>query len=350
MKVIEQLKNKSIKKKGIDGNDALRLSEEASLHPFVLMAAAGEIRDHFHGRRISLCGSISAKSGRCGEDCAFCARAKKVYKKNFSSFPLKRDGEIIAAAQQAAREGAEFFGIAAGGRTAWTAREWEKICRTVSAMQSLEVQACASLGVLTAAQAAALKAAGLHRYHHNLLTSRSYFPQVCTTRGYEEDMKTVLLARRAGLSVCAGGIIGLGEGMTHRVELALTIRELGVESVPIRILTPVSGTPLGGRPPLSPLEILITIALWRFLLPDRELRICGGRGSNLRRLLPLGIIAGANALMRGHDRAHPEEEADAAREMIRDLGCHPAREPLHVCKCMTACHQQEGTIEKSRCP
>jgi len=345
VKIISELKKKAIKNKGIDGSDALRLGEEGSLHPFSLLAAAGEIRDHFRGRTISLCGSVSVKSGRCGEDCAFCVRPT-VYQTKIPVLPLKKSAEILAAGQQAAREGAEFFGIAAGGGRTWTGKEWEKICRTVSALQTLAVLPCASLGVLAADRAAALREAGLHRYHHNLLTARSYFPKVCTTRDYDRDVETIRLARRAGLSVCAGGIIGLGEGMSHRIELALTLRELAVDSVPIRILTPAGGTPLGGRPPLPPLEILITIALWRFLLPDRDLRIYAGRDGKLRRLLPLGVVAGASAFMRGNHQEEAAAEAGAALEMIRDLGCHPAREPQHVCKCMTACHQEEEALEK----
>ena len=341
MAIIEQLKKISIKNKGVEGSDAWRLCEEGSLNPFGVMAAASEIRDHFQGKRISFCGIINAKSGKCPEDCAFCAQSAH-YKTKIQSYPLKRADDIIAAVQQAKTAGAEMFGVVTSGKGIKSKKEWSEILRAIEGIRNLGVMPCASLGIITEERARALKDAGLYRYHHNLETSRSYFPNICTTHEYDEDVDTVRTAIDAGLSVCSGGLIGLGEGMSHRIELALTLRELGVDSVPINILDPIRGTPLGGRPPLPPLEILLTIAVFRFLLPDRDIRLCGGKEKNLRQLLPLAVVAGCNAFMTGDYLTTPGRDPKLDLEMIRDLGFMPTREPLHVCKCATACHIDDG--------
>jgi biotin synthase len=341
MAIIAQLKKKSIKNKGVEGNEAWRLCEEGSLDPFGLMAAAAEIRDHFQGKRISFCGIVNAKSGRCSEDCAFCAQSAH-YKTDIQAYPLRKAAAIIAAAQQARTAGAEMFGIVASGKGIKSKKEWAEIFRAIEGIRSLGLLPCASLGMITGERARALKDAGLFRYHHNLETSRSYFPNICTTHAYDEDVETVRTAIAAGLSVCSGGLIGLGEGMSHRIELALTLRELGVDSVPVNILNPIKGTPLGGRPPLAPLEILLTIAVFRFLLPDRDIRLCGGKEKSLRQLLPLAVVAGCNALMTGHYLTTPGRDPELDVEMIRDMGFTPTREPLLVCKCATACHLEDG--------
>ncbi|MCX5828177.1 MAG: biotin synthase BioB [Deltaproteobacteria bacterium] len=348
MTIIEQLKKISIKNKGLGEEEAWRLCEEGSINPFGLMAAASEIRDYFKGKAISFCGIVNAKSGRCSEDCAFCAQSAH-YKTNIQAYPLKKADEIIAAAQRARTAGAEMFGIVTSGKGIKSKKEWAEIFRAIEGICSLGVLPCASLGIITGERARALKDAGLFRYHHNLETSRSYFRNICTTHEYDEDIETVRTAINAGLSVCSGGLVGLGEGMSHRIELALTLRELAVDSVPINILTPIKGTPLGGRPPLPPLEILITIALFRFLLPDRDIRLCGGKEKSLRQLLPLAVVAGSNAFMTGHYLTTPGRDPELDVEMIRDMGFMPTREPLHVCKCATDCHLEDRGIEKNTC-
>jgi len=342
--IIEQLKKNSIKNKGVGRNEAWRLCEEGSINPFGLMAAAGELRDHFKEKKISFCGIVNAKSGRCSEDCAFCAQSVH-YKTKIQTYPLKKANEIIMAAQRAKTAGAEMFGVVASGKGIKSKKEWAEIFRAIDGIRRLGILPCASLGIINGERARALKEAGLFRYHHNLETSQSYFPNICTTHKYEEDMETVRNAMNAGLSVCSGGLIGMGEGMSHRIELALTLRELAVDSIPLNILTPIKGTPLGGRPMLPPLEILISIAVFRFLLPDRDIRLCGGKEKSLRQLLPLAVVAGCNALMAGHYLTTAGRDPELDVEMIRDLGFMPTREPLHVCKCATDCHLGDGEGE-----
>jgi biotin synthase len=178
--------------------------------------------------------------------------------------------------------------------------------------------------MLSDEDALALKHAGLFRYHHNLETSRSYFHNICSTHDYQDDIETNKAAKRAGLSVCCGGIIGLGETMEHRIEMAITLKEIDVDSVPLNILNPIPGTPLEGNSALSPLEILMTISIYRFILPDKDIKLCGGKEKNLRQLLPLGIIAGCNSLMTGNYLTTIGRDADHDIEMIRDLGLEVA--------------------------
>ncbi|NPU84188.1 MAG: biotin synthase BioB [Syntrophaceae bacterium] len=299
--------------------------------PFRLMAAASEIRRHFKGDAVGLCVISNAKSGRCPEDCAFCAQSSH-YATEAAIYPLKKAAQIVVEAADARRAGAEMFGIVTSGKRIGVAREWAEIRKAVGGISDLGLKACASLGILDAGRARDLKEAGLYRYHHNLETSRSFFPKICTTHDYQEDVETIRTAKRAGLSVCSGGLIGLGEGVTHRIEMALTLRELDVDSVPINILHPVKGTPLGGSRPLPPLEILVTVAVFRFLLPDRDLKLCGGKERNLRQLLPLGLVAGCNSLMTGNYLTTTGRESSLDHEMIADLGLQPTREQ-DLCRC-----------------
>ena len=333
MDIIEILKKKTIQSGDIGADDALRLFEEGAARPFLLMAAAAEIRRHFKGDEITLCGIINAKSGKCPENCKFCAQSAH-YATDAESYPLKKAAEIIREAEAAGRAGAEMFGIVTSGKRIKTKKEWTEIIRAIRGISDLGMRACASLGMIDAETALALKDAGLYRYHHNLETSRSFFPEICTTHAYDEDVETVRIARAAGLSVCCGGLIGLGEGIRHRIELALTLRELNVDSIPINILSPIKGTPLSQAKPLPPLEILMTIAVFRFLLPDKDIRLCGGKEKNLRQLLPLGLIAGANALMTGNYLTTQGRDAGLDVEMIKDLGLRATREPEPVCACM----------------
>jgi biotin synthase len=331
MDLIEKLKSDAIKTKGISKSDALDLFIEGSNNHWRVMAAASEIREHFKGKEIILCGITNAKSGRCSEDCKFCAQSSH-YPTDAPSYPLKTAVEMIAEADDAARCGAEFFGIVTSGKRIKAKKEWNNIFKAVKGMSKIGIKACASLGLIDTDKARELKAAGLFRYHHNLETSRSFFKNICTTHDYEEDVETIKTAKKAGLSVCAGAIFGLGEGITHRIELAATLRELNVDSVPLNILNPIKGTPLSHMLPLPPLEILMTIAVFRFMLPDKDIKLCGGKEKNLRQLLPLGIMAGANSLMTGNYLTTTGRDSKLDQEMIADLGLTATRE-ANYCKC-----------------
>jgi biotin synthase len=330
--IIDELKNKAIKKKGLTAGNALDLFIEGADRPFRVMAAATEIREHFQGREIILCGIVNAKAGKCPEDCSFCAQSSH-YKTEAPSHPLKKAAEIIEKAAQAARNGAELFGIVTSGKTIKAKKEWSEIFKAIEGIGKMGLKPCASLGIIDTPRARELKACGLYSYHHNLETSRSFFPNICTTHAYEEDLETVQAAKAAGLSVCSGGVIGMGEGITHRIELAETLRKLSVDSIPLNILIPVKGTPMARMAPLPPLEILMTIAVFRFMLPDRDIKLCGGKEKNLRQLLPLAIVAGANSLMTGNYLTTDGRTSILDLEMIADLGLKPTREAAPLCTC-----------------
>lgn len=334
MNPIDNLKNKIIKKSAsISSAEALELFIEASGRPWSILSAASEIREHFKGKEIILCGITNAKSGRCPEDCMFCAQSAH-YQTDALSYPLKTAEQIIADAREAARNGAEFFGIVTSGKRLKTKKEMAKIIKAIQGVREAGLIPCASLGMMDRGKAMELKAAGLFRYHHNLETSRSFFKNICTTHDYEEDIETIHAAQEAGLSVCSGALIGLGENISHRIELAETLRELNVDSVPLNILNPIKGTPLSHMKALPPMEILMTIAIFRFMLPDKDIKLCGGKEKNLRQLLPLGIVAGANSLMTGNYLTTTGRNSSLDHEMILDLGLVPTQD-LITCKCGT---------------
>ena len=185
------------------------------------------------------------------------------------------------------------------------------------------MESCASLGILSEETLTSLKSSGLHSFHHNLETSRSFFPNICSTHDYEDDVNAVRRAKKLGFYVCSGGIFGLGESNAHRVELADTLRELDVDSIPINFLNPRPGTPLANQSSLTPVECLKIIALFRFMLPQKDIVICGGREMNLRDLQPLIFAAGANGMMIGNYLTTFGRDHEKDLQMVKDLGLTP---------------------------
>ncbi len=336
MASIDKLKREALKGRGITEAQALELFIEGSNFPWRVFAAASEIRERFKGKQIVLCGITNAKSGRCPEDCKFCAQSSH-YRTNAALYPLKSAEEILQDARRAKKDGAEFFGIVTSGKRIKTKKEWSEIVKAIEGIEKLGLAPCASLGMIDAVKARELARAGLRRYHHNLETARSFFRNICTTHDYEEDLETLRAAKAAGLSVCAGGLIGLGEGVTHRIELAATLRDLDIDAVPLNLLSPVKGTPLDNQPPLPPMEILMTIAVFRFMLPDKDIKLCGGKEKNLRQLLPLALVAGANSLMTGNYLTTAGRESLLDHEMIEDLGLIPTQ-MIDLCRCAEEGH------------
>ncbi|HVN97467.1 MAG TPA: biotin synthase BioB [Syntrophorhabdaceae bacterium] len=317
-----ELKTRAIERKDIGAEDALVLYRLGMERPFSLMAAAAEIREYFKGKKVNLCGIVNAKSGLCPEDCKFCAQSVH-YCTEAPKYPFIGKADIVEKARRAKASGAHMFGIITSGTRIDDEGEWDEIYQAVRDISSLGLKPCVSLGMLDAERAHTLKKAGLYRYHHNLETARSYFDNICTTHEYQEDVDTVVAAQSAGLSTCSGGIIGLGESMEQRIELAMTLKGLDVDCVPFNILNPRPGTPLQHVPHLSPVELLVTIAIYRFILSDKDIKLCGGKESNLRQLLPLGIVAGCNSLMIGDYLTMPGRSPELDAEMIKDLGLEP---------------------------
>ncbi|MFZ5765924.1 MAG: biotin synthase BioB [Thermodesulfobacteriota bacterium] len=250
------------------------------------------------GTRVSLCSIINAKSGRCSEDCRFCTQSAR-YPTATPVYSLKDTAEIVAAARQAREDGASHFSIVTSGRGV-TPDLLPRLCAIIGAVRAqVDISVCASLGLATLEDFCRLKEAGLSRYHHNLETSREFFPHIVTTHSFSDRINTIRAAQQAGLEVCAGGIIGLGESEDDRVSMALSLAELGVVSVPLNILIPLPGTPLEKTAPLAVEDILRTISLFRLILPDIPLRLAAGRESALADFLGLAFLAGADGMMIG---------------------------------------------------
>jgi biotin synthase len=263
-----------------------------------LMARALEVKLANRQDSFSLCSIINAKSGACSEDCRFCTQSAH-FSTETPVYPLLAVDELVAAARQGKNNGASRFSLVTSGRGA-SDREVAALAERIAAIRNqVEIKVCGSFGILTADQLAILQGAGMDRYHHNLESSREFFPAICTTHSFEERVATVRAAQSLGLSVCSGGIIGLGEDEGDRVSLAATLAELGVDSVPLNILIPLPGTPLADVKPLAVEEILRAIALFRLLLPKVPVRLAAGRESALGDFLSAAFLAGADAMMIG---------------------------------------------------
>ena len=320
LKFFEELTNRILDGGEITFEEASRLMETDKQRDIIhLTGFANSIRDEFKGSLINICAIINAKSGRCSEDCRFCSQSSH-YSTAIDKYPLLKKDEIIDRARRAAESGINRFSIVVSGRDVKNSAEWESICGTIDEMRSIAgLDICASLGTLTKESAGDLKKAGLKRYHHNLETSESFFPSICTTHSYEVRAETVRTAKEAGMSVCCGGIFGLGETKTQRIELAFLLKELDVDSIPLNFLNPIPGTPLENAKPLHPMEILKIIALFRFVNPTKGIRICGGRAQNLRSVQPLLFTAGANGIMTGDYLTTAGGNANDDMQMIKDL-------------------------------
>jgi biotin synthase len=269
---------------------------------------------------VSLCVIINAKSGLCSEDCAYCSQSVRS-QAQISTYPLLAQEQMVDAARAAADAGAARFSLVTSGRGIVTSRDKKVILNTVAAIrEKVDIKICASLGIVERSFLAELQAAGVDRFHHNLETAGSFFPEICTTHTFAERVATVEAAQEAGLSVCVGGIWGMGENLAQRWELAQAIRELDPEAIPLNFLHPLPGTKLADRPLLAPMEALKIIAAFRLTFPDKTIIICGGRQPTLRSLAPLMFAAGANALMTGDYLTTRGRLPEDDRLMLEDMG------------------------------
>ena len=268
---------------------------------------------------VAFCSIINARSGKCSEDCAFCAQSAR-YRTGAPEYPFVDTARVVAAARAAMADGATRLGIVTSGKGLSEA-EFRLLLDAVRAAARTGVHVDLSIGIVAPDRFRALREAGAAGYHHNLETARSFFPSICTTHDYDEDIRAVRDALDAGFMVCSGGIFGLGESWEQRAELALTLRDLGVPSVPVNFLIPIPGTPMHGRPVLAPEDALRIVALLRFQLPDRHIRICGGRNTvfapdERRRLHG----AGASGIMVGDYLTTRGGELDDDLRDLRELG------------------------------
>ena len=309
----------------IDRSEALWLfSLESSADVFDLISWANRIREHFKGNKIHLCSIVNAKAGGCSENCSFCAQSS-FHQTGSPRYGFVDPEPVLQAAEEANQHGVTAVGLVAAWKGLNEGPMLDEVCDRISELaKSGKTRPDASLGIIKSQKVAdRLKEAGLECYGHNLESSRSFFPKHCSTHTYEDRVETIGYLKKAGLKICSGGIIGMGETREDRCELALALRELGANVVPINILNPIPGTPFAENPKLPPLEILKTIACFRFILPRQEIMIAGGRTVNLRDLQSMIFTAGASALMVGNYLTTLNQSVEKDLQMLKDLGLDP---------------------------
>ncbi len=289
---------------------------------FDLLACADKIRRNYKQDDIFTCVIVNAKSGRCSQDCAFCAQSA-YHKTGVEVYPLLDEKTLLQRALLAQESGATNYSMVTSGHML-SGEDIERICRTVEQIRKeTDLTVCASLGALNGDTAIQLKQSGITNYHHNLETSASYFHNICTTHEYDEDIFTLKQAASSGLRVCSGGILGLGESWAQRVELAFTLKELEVDSIPLNFLNPIPGTKLENRSVMRPLDALKSIAIFRMINPEKDITICGGREVTLKDLQSWIFAAGANGLMTGNYLTTKGRNIETDMEMIESLGLVP---------------------------
>ena len=292
--MIQQIKNKILNGFQINKEDAMQLIS-ADLDQ--LSTASNELRQHFCGNAFDICTIINGKNGKCSEDCKFCAQSAH-YQVSIEEYPLLDCKSLLKEAIYNRDKGILRYSVVTSGKNL-VEDELESVCNSYSKIRkNCDISLCASHGLLSIEQLLKLKNVGVQRYHNNLETSRRNFPNICTTHTYDDKINTIKAAQKAGLEVCSGGIIGLGETMEDRIDMALDIRGLGIKSVPVNILSPIPETPYGKLPVLTADEVRKTVAIFRFILPDAAIRLAGGRNLLADKGRSL-FISGANAAISG---------------------------------------------------
>jgi biotin synthase len=323
--MIKKFEEKVLMGEGLSCEEGYELINMPDNLIFDILASTEKIRKFFKHDEVNLCSIINAKSGLCPEDCSFCSQSAH-YDTEVKTYPMVEPRKIVETAKSASKTGAREFSIVTSGTSLSKDNDVAVLAETLKEMRNdVAMERCASLGIMDAETLQKLKDAGLESYHHNLETARSFFPNICTTHDYEEDVNTVRTAKRLGFYTCCGGVFGLGESRAQRVELAITLRELDVDSIPVNFLNPRPGTPLGNAHNLTPIECLRIISLFRFMLPTKDIVICGGREVNLRDMQCLIFAAGANGMMIGNYLTTTGRPPERDLQMVRDLGLKPRK-------------------------
>lgn len=288
-----------------------------------LLARTDELTQSHVGKEVLLCGIVNAKSGECSEDCSFCSQSVH-HNTEASVYPLLKKESLKAAQNKAKAEGVSCFSIVTAGRGAPEGDDFETILGALNSFDG--TYTCTSMGIMTKEQLQQLKDAGMDKYHHNLETARSFFNKMCTTHQYEERVQTIRYAKEVGLQVCSGGIFGLGETLEQRVELALELRDLDVDSVPLNILHPIEGTKIYGTvTPIRPQDILKLLAMFRWVMPTKIIGLFGGRERNLQEWQPKMFAAGANSMLVGNYLTTTGNPVDLDWQLIEGAGRVPMR-------------------------
>jgi len=304
----------------ISGEEALELLKLPDDYVLLLVYFAQRIRKHFFPENeFEFCSIINAKSGACTEDCGFCAQSSH-YRTPINIYGLVPREEMVEGAERGVEFGANRYCIVLAGKKA-SPEEIDEIAeavREIREVENLPINVCVSAGTLTAEELELLKSAGVKRVNHNLETSENFFPRIVTTHSWKERYDTIRRIKAAGLSTCSGGIFGMGESDEDRVDLALTYRDLGVDSIPLNFLMPIPGTPLSEAPGVTPLEALRIIAMFRFTNPRAELRLCGGREQTLRDFHGTAALM-VNAMMVGGYLTRAGRDIKKDYQLLEDL-------------------------------
>ncbi|MDC0761589.1 biotin synthase BioB [Brevibacillus sp. AG] len=310
--------SKSIKKEEFTQEEAMKVLQAPDDELLLVMNEAFRVRKHFFGKKVKLNMIINAKSGLCPEDCGYCSQSI-VSNAPVSKYTMLDKETLLAGAREAMNRKAGTYCIVASGRGP-TERELGQVIEAVKEIrETMPLKICACLGILSDEQATRLKDSGVHRYNHNLNTSRNHYEAITTTHTYDQRVQTVDTVKRAGMSPCAGVIIGMGESDEEIVEMAFALRNLDADSIPINFLNAIPGTPLEDKGRTPAMKALRVLALFRFICPDKEIRVAGGREVNLRTLQPLSLYA-ANSLFVGDYLTTPGQEITTDHQMIEDLG------------------------------
>lgn len=288
-----------------------------------LMAAAFRVRRHFFGKTVQLYFLMNAKSGLCPEDCTYCSQSKDS-EANIPKYNILSREKLLDGARIAHERNSKTYCIVISARSP-SDRELQAVEEIVPLIkQKYDLKICACLGLLDESQAQRLKASGVDRVNHNVNTSENHYNEICSTHTYRDRIDTLQAVREAGMELCSGGIIGMGEGPADVVRMALELREIGVESIPLNFLIPIEGTPLVESQQLTPRYCLKALAMFRFANPDRELRIAGGRELHLGSLQPLGLYA-ANSIFVGDYLTTKGQVPEADNQMIEEMGFEVTR-------------------------
>ncbi len=290
-----------------------------------LVSACYRVRRHYHGQQVKLNMLINAKSGLCPEDCGYCSQSI-VASSGVDRYPLQSKETILEGARQAMEVKAHTYCIVMSGRRP-TARELEHVAAAVREIRAqYPLRVCCCLGLLSEQEAQMLREAGVERVNHNLNTSEEYYGEICSTHSYQDRVETLEAIKHAGLSPCSGGILGMGESDQQIVDLAFSLRQLDVDSIPLNFLIPIAGTPLGGVEYLNPQKCLAILCLFRLVNPSKEIRVAGGREYHLRSLQPLALYV-ADSIFIGDYLTTRGELPEHDLQMLRDAGFTPAMPP-----------------------
>lgn len=315
--LIDFCMNKVISGKSISFEEAGKLL--CSQDILSLAYSANVITRKFNGDSIDVESLLNAKSGKCPEDCSFCAQSS-FYNTKISKYPLLPKQVVIVRAKEAERQGASSFCLVCAYRSP-PEKEFRQICDTIEALKKeVSIDINASLGFMTSERARKLKSLGIKRYNHNLEASDSFFSQICKTHDFADRVKTAKIVKEVGLELCCGGIIGMGETVKQRIELAFALAALNPDEVPINILIPNEGTPMAQIVTITPEEAIRTIAVWRFIMPKVILKLAGGREVHFSDNGRMALRAGANGIISGGYLTTGGNEMSKDLNMIHEIG------------------------------